>query len=1668
MRRTWFGRTTPAGRLGRPSRLSIRPRAVTRLVVLASLAPLSAFLWGPASASAEPLCTDTWTGPAEARWEVVTDWSAGRVPESSDVVCIGSGKTVEVTSFPNHAGVVEGKGTLKVVGSLEVSNALEASSIAGLTIAGGTLKGAATVDVSGALSWSEGELTGLGTTVVLPGATATLEAAGATLHLSSGHVLVNEGTMTLSAGHLGVNEAQIHNTGVFKVNSEPGGGYVIGYSGTATILNTGTFEKTEGTGTAKIEPTFENQGTVYAQTGSLSFSEGGSSSGANEWHAAEGKSINLAAGTFTLVKPLLSGAINVEHATVTLENGTGSSGKLTLSPAEEIAELIIPSGSTTTIGSFSMNGGTLSGAGTLKASSTLAWTAEGYMTGSGTTVALPGSTSTLSGGGTKYLKGSHVLDNEGTMTFSAGSVDLQETSKLKNAGTFKANSEHGPTIGRGGEEALFLNTGTFEKTEGTGTARIEPKFENLGVLKPGPGKFNIEKPVALKTAGNEYGSETPSNQQSSKCGDPVTCATGNFTETQTDFAIGGRGIGLDLTRTYNSQAAAAGEHGAFGYGWTSSFSDHLVVNKTSKVTTLYKADGATVEFDEESGGVFKAPASTQETLSGTEAAGYTLTLADQTKYKFAGATGRLESVTDRDGNATTLSYSGAGRLETITDPVARKIKLTYNAEGQVESAEDPMGHVVKYTYEGGNLKSVTQPGEAGLRWQFKYDGSHEVTEMTDGNSGKTINEYNGSHQVTLQEDPAEHKLKFEYEGFHTQITNETTGSVTSEYFTSNDEPASITRGYGTASASTEYFTYNEAGDVTSVTDGDGYTTTYGYDSAGDRTSMVDPDKDETTWTYDSTHDVETIKSPKGETTTIKREEHGNPEVIERPAPESKTQLTKFKYTAHGELESVSNPLERTWKYEYNAKGDRTAETDPEGNKRTWEYNEDSQEIATVSPRGNVSGGKPESFKTKIEVNPQGRPLKITDPLGHTTKYTYDGDGNVETFIDGNSHKTKYTYNGDDEPIKVEEPNKTVTETEYDGAGQVVSETDGNKHKTKYVRNALEEIIEIVNPLSKKTLKEYDGAGNLIKLTDPAKRTATYTYDPANRLTEVSYSSGSPAAVKYEYDKDGDRTKMTDGTGTTTYTYDQLDRMIESENGHKEVAKYEYDIANDETKITYPNKKAVTRSFDKDDRLEKVTDWSSNATKFSYDPDSDLEKMVFPSESKDEDKYVYNDADQMTEVKMDKSSEVLASLVYTRDNDGQVKKTTAKGLPGAEVTESTYDENNRVTKSGSTEYKYDAANNPTTEGASTNTYNEGDELEKGTGETYSYDELGERTKATPEKGPATTFGYDQASDLTSVERPKEGETAKIEDTYAYNGEGLRVSQDISGTTGYLVWDMSEELPLVLTDGTYSFVYGPGGLPVEQISTSTGTAQYLHHDQAGSTRLITGSTGTVGGKCTFGAYGAATCEGAAATPLGYDAQYTSTDTGLIYLRNRVYDPGTAQFLTRDPLDEGSSTLAHATGEQYVAAALRSASGSGPYVYANDNPLNNYDPTGLFTVGICVHGEVNFIIHIGASGCVQGSSSGEVGGTVAGSLGRAHGIGAGVTGGPQVSNAEHISELSGPFANAGGQLGFGPDFTLEAFGAPGQCGPVVGGGVSGGLGAGEAQWIGGSYTGAWGVSF
>jgi len=999
-----------------------------------------------------------------------------------------------------------------------------------------------------------------------------------------------------------------------------------------------------------------------------------------------------------------------------------------------------------------------------------------------------------------------------------------------------------------------------------------------------------------------------------ECGDPVNCATGNLAETQTDLSIGGRGPGLRIVRSYNALVAAeASESGVWGFGWSGPYSAHLVINEKEGTATVYQDNGSTVVFYK-SGEAYTQGGWTEARLV-KEGTSYVYTLPNQSKLEF-NSEGKLVKETERDGNSNTLTYK-EGKLEKVEDGAKRTLTFKYNGEGLVESVTDPLKHVVSYTYASKNLASVTIEGK--VRWKFEYESPHLLTKITDGREHSITIKYEATTHRVTEQTRAGHTRKWKYGTNETTLT-EPNGSETLELFNAAGEPTKVTHAKGKGEETTTEYEYNAVTfNCTKTIDGNKHEAKYGYDGEGNKTSETDPNKDERKWTYDKKHDVETETTPEGETTTYKLNAKGDPETMERPIG-AETEKTEYKYNEKEDLTEVVDPLKHATKYTYDAFGDKETETDPEKNERKWKSNEDSQVTEETSPR---------KFTTKIERDEQGRLKKITDPLLHTTEYKYDGDGDLESETDGNAHTTKYTYNEEDLRTKVEEPNKTIVETGYDSEGQMTSHTDGNKHVWEYKRNALEQVTEEVDPLEHKTKKEYDATGNLKKTEDPEKHTVEYAYDESDRPKTVKYSTGKPSEVTYEYNKDSQVKKMTDETGTTENTYDKLDRLTEYKNGAKKVVKYEYNLANGPTKITYPNEKAVTRAYDKDNRLESVTDWNSRTDTFGYNADSQLASVTYPAESKYEDKYVYNEADQMTEIKLTKGAETTGSQVYTRDNIGQLKKTTNKGFPGAENTEYKYDENNRLTEAGGLAYEYDKANNPTKiEGKGPYTYNAADELEKGPELTYTYNADGRRTETKPTKGPATTYGYDQVGNLTSVKRPEEGETKKIEDSYTYDGNNLRQTQTINGTKTNLTWDTTQATPQVLSDESNFYIYGPENLSIEQI-TSGGATQWMHHDQQGSMRMIMNLKGEVEAAYTFNPYGSLNSTSHTNNSLlRYNDEYTSTDTGLIYLRARTYDPTTAQFLSVDPaLDT--------TGE--------------PYSYTSDNPENRSDPSGLLA-GAC----------------------------------------------------------------------------------------------------------------------
>jgi RHS repeat-associated protein len=999
------------------------------------------------------------------------------------------------------------------------------------------------------------------------------------------------------------------------------------------------------------------------------------------------------------------------------------------------------------------------------------------------------------------------------------------------------------------------------------------------------------------------------------CGDPVDSGSGDFYVTATDLAIPGRGIPLDLERSYNS--LAANNDGPFGFGWTHSYSMKLATDPYagSSVLNVKQENGSQLSFTW-NGSAYTTPTRTLATIVHNQDGTYTFTRRAREKFVF-NASFQLIKEIDLNGYTTTLAYT-SGKLSTVTDPAGRTLTFAYGTNGRVSSVTDSANRSVSYTYDtSGNLTDVTDVGSG--NWHFTYDTNHLLLTERDPRSHTTTNTYDSARRVLTQIDPMNRQSTWSYTDTSTTFTDPK-GNVTVEQF-SDGELTSETKGYGTPQAATWTYAYDSGTlGTTSVTDPNNHTWTKTYDSSGDLLTSTDPLNHQTSYTYDSLNDVTSVTDPLNVATTLTYDTSGNLQSRSRPlVGTSDYQVTSYTYgdVQHpGDVTAMTDPDNKTWSYGYDSYGDLTSSTDPLGNKTTFGYDTIGRKTSQVAPKGNVTGGTPTDYTANFTYNAFGDLTSVTDPLGHQTQKAYDADRNLTSVTDANNHQTTYAYDADNELTTVTRPDTTTLGYAYDADGNRTSQTDGANHTTSYAFDALNRQSSVTDPLNRTTSYGYDGAGNRTTLTDPSNQVSTFGYNAANELSSISYSDGTTPNVSYGYDADGRRTSMTDGTGTTSNSYDSLNRLTSSTNGASATVGYAYDLKGQLTTLTYPGSHNVIRAYDDAGRLTSVGDWLSNVTTFAYDPNGNLLTETYPNGIVAS--FGYNRADQNLTIEDDLNQASLFSLTYTRDNLGQLASTTSTGLPGSSESYG-YTSLNQLNEVNSGSYSYDAADNltatPTQSSLTYDTANQLTAITDSTGTTgYSFDTRGNRTSSTDPHQVVTSYAYDQANRLVAY-----GSTG----TYAYDGDGLRASKTTNGTTSQFTWDSSGSVPLLLQDGSTRYIYGLGGSPLEQIS-GTGATLFYHQDQLGSVRALSDSGGSMQATFTFDAYGKLiSSTGSGATPFGFAGEYVDSESGLLYQRARYYDPAAGQFITRDPLEVTTKAA---------------------YSYVGDDPLNGMDPLGL----------------------------------------------------------------------------------------------------------------------------
>lgn len=661
------------------------------------------------------------------------------------------------------------------------------------------------------------------------------------------------------------------------------------------------------------------------------------------------------------------------------------------------------------------------------------------------------------------------------------------------------------------------------------------------------------------------------------------------------------------------------------------------------------------------------------------------------------------------------------------------------------------------------------------------------------------------------------------------------------------------------------------------------------------------------------------------------------------------QTTTYTYgdaTHPGDVTSMTDPRGKVTSYTYDSNGYRNSSTDPLGNKTSSVRDAMGELSSSVAPKGNVAGADPADFTTSYTYNGDGQVLTVTDPLGHVTTTGYDADGNVHTVTDPNNHTTTTDYNENNQPVTITRPDTTTVTSTYDDDGNQLTRTNGAGKTTTYTYDPLNRLASSTDPDNRTTSYSYDLAGNQRTVTNPAGEITTKTYDHANRLTGISYSDGTTPSVTIGYDADGERTSMTDGTGTSSWSYDSLHRMTSNTNGAGLTVGYSYDLANNVATLSYPDGQVVTDSYDDAGQMTGVKDWFHRITSFGYDPDGNLTSQTNPNSTTVS--YGYDNADQAVSVTADNDGTLQASFTRTPDAAGL---TTAIINDGAGVSQpnQTYGYNSldQLVSNNSNTLTYDNAGNLTTlDDGTALTYDNASQLQTATPATgpvvsYGYNPQGDRTSITPAGGTATTLGYDQDDRLTSYTSPT------VSASYTYNGDGLRMSKTVAGTTTQFAYDTSGALPLILTDDTYKNLYGPDGLPFAQVNNS-GITTWLLHDLQGSTRVLENNNAVINATYTYTPYGDVSKKtGSNTTPLQYTGQYTDSETGYQYLRARYYDPTTSNFLTLDP-------LVAATGD--------------PYSYTSGDPIDGSDASGLdvcwgnYCLGFHPSDAINPIVNIG----------------------------------------------------------------------------------------------------------
>ena len=606
---------------------------------------------------------------------------------------------------------------------------------------------------------------------------------------------------------------------------------------------------------------------------------------------------------------------------------------------------------------------------------------------------------------------------------------------------------------------------------------------------------------------------------------------------------------------------------------------------------------------------------------------------------------------------TLIAYYPSGAVKTQTDALGNKTSFKYDAYGNVTEKINPDGTINLVEYDGLQREKATyfKAGSSNPK-QIIAETSYEFEE----------------HNFTVYNSVSDLR-NISYKGLRTQKTSYITADkqvITETLADFRGNPVEEKTNSETKRTSA----YFANGQLAKVTDALDNSTTYEYNYLNKLTKTVSPVDERNSEVINEYDKI------------------GNLVKTIQKLDNNKNSVTVNKYNPMGLLDKVilsdgtANGEKNITKYFYNNAGIQikmytgmSSENDDTYLTTEYEYDDFMRLVRTTDSTGYNSG--------TITYDLNGNVLTSTDANGNITTNTYDALNRVTSSDtvnpDDSSKNVSKTYIYDNMGrITSASSNGYTTAYEYDSLGRKYSESEYSSHYSVFRGFFYEGVSQYVR-------REITGQYNLLSYS--AK---SYEYDSEMRISKVK--EGSKEIASYTYDANGNKKSETLGNGVvSTYTYNKANRItnLENKSGDITISSYEYSYfldGSDSCKVRSENGIIETTEYEYDglkrltEESVKVGDNTTDTYAYEYDDYGNRSRMTAAGSENYVTEYNYNNAQGKYTALLQKEIKTVEDEENPLDPTSNVKQTVY-----------TYDANgNQITKTadGKTETNtYDGLN-----------------------------------------------------------------------------------------------------------------------------------------------------------------------------------------------------------------------------------------------------------------------------------------------------------------------------------------------------------------------------------------